>query len=80
MRFVRAGPNKWTSYGQIITHTEKILKEKFLPDSEKVRIPIITTASIIEHTRMSIRPRVWVIHCLQDFSKLFVRPQEDEDE
>jgi hypothetical protein len=34
---------------------------------------------MIEHGRMSIRPRVWVIQCFQDFSKLLVRPQADED-
>jgi hypothetical protein len=42
-------------------------------------MPIITRASMIEYGRMSIRPRVWVIQCFQDFSKLLVRPQADED-
>jgi hypothetical protein len=79
MRFAHDGPNKWRSYGQIITHLKKILKEKFLPVGDDVQMPIITRASMIEHGRMSIRPRVWVIQCFQDFSKLLVRPQADED-
>ena len=33
MRFARAGPDRWTSYGQIITHIEKILKEKIIAET-----------------------------------------------
>jgi hypothetical protein len=80
MRFVRDGLNRWRSYGQIITHIGKILKKKFLPVDDDVQRINIKWAGIIEHGRMSMKPRVWVIQCFQDFSKLFVRPPEDKDE
>jgi hypothetical protein len=35
---------------------------------------------MIEHGKMFMKPKVWVIQCLQEFSTLFVRPQKDEDE
>jgi hypothetical protein len=48
--------------------------------ARKFKYLIITKESVIEHGRASIGHIVWVIQGLQEFSKLFVRPQEDEDE
>ena len=73
MRFVRDGLNRWRSYGQIITHIGKILKKKFLPVGDDVQMININWAGIIEHGGMSVKPRVWVIRCFQDFSRPFVR-------
>jgi len=69
-----------TPFGLAMTTDDVKIFNEFVLDSEKVQIPIIKRVSIVEHGRMSIKRRVWVIESLQHFSRLFVRPQEDKDE